>query len=497
MATTLVFTKDLQTSTFTADLGSQLLAGETLASVAEVALSPVTTPSLDLGVITVTSPAISVPIAGGLDGTSYGVTLRCTTSTSRVFDLTLAVLVTNDLTVPYATKNPYAFQALLGSIEAGDAGIGKALFTLPPTLDGSAGYVTWELLDTTGTVYSSGNAYSFLYTPGTFQNVIEAEAVINVPSHVPGTLQGQAYQVRWTLIIAGQPNQHAYEAIQVTSGTTVPLGASQAVEMAGDAVQMQLIVARAYPDVSFSVNANNRQIVASAPSTNPKRVAGGWLYTALLNTADSTTWPASLNPYQVLWRYKDTHDPTPTRETGRLFLLNSSMMDAIIDVESMVMKARTTIDGSQDRVFDPATIMTWLRRGRDMFNAAGGIITDFTMTNATGIVREMWLRYSEISALRAQYLAEGEKAFNFSGQNISLDVDRTQYFSALADSLQNEIDGNIATLKKNLQIKGILGGDGDVAGKLTGITPGAMGAVGIQRNAVSPNYPYPRSFFRG
>lgn len=492
MTTTLVFTKDLQQSTFTADLSDQLLFGETLSSVAEVMLSPATVPALDLGTITVTSPSFSVPVVGGTDGTSYGVTLRCTASSTRVFDIVLAVLVLNDLTVPYATKNPYAFQELLGGLAAGDAGKGKALFTLPASSDGSSGYVTWELLDQQGTVYSSGNAYNYLYTPGSFRNTVEAEAIVNVPSTVPPTLANQFYQIRWALVLAGAVSQYAYENLQVLGSTTVPLGASHTVEMAGDAVQMQLIIDRMYPLVQYEVYANNAIINPVATSSNPKRTASGWLYTALLDTSDGTTWPASLNPYNVLWKYKDASVVTPTRETGRLFLVNSSMMEAIEDVQSMVMKARTTIDGSTDTLFDASTVMTWLRRGRDMFNAAGGIITDFTMTNATGVVREMWLAYSEISALRAQYLAEGEKAFNYSGQAISLDVDRTQYFEQLASNIQNSIDGNIATLKKNLQIKGLLSGDGNVAGSLTSMTLGAMGAVGVGINAISPNYPYNR-----
>lgn len=490
MATTLVFTKDLQAATFTADLSDLLLSGETIASIVEVGVSPITTPALDFGTITVTSPSFSVPCVGGIADTSYGALMRVTTSTTRVVDVTLAVCVLNDMSVPYATKNPYAYQALLGSLHAGDAGLGKTYFTLPATVDGSSGYVTWELLDTTGLVYASGNAYDYLYTPGTFQNTIEAQAVINVPSTVPPTLQGQSYQIRWVLNILGQPNQYAYEALSVTGGTSVPLGVSHSVEMAGDPVQMELVVARAYPSVQFGVYKNNVQLIADSPSVNPKRVASGWLYTALIDTTNADIWKVSLDSYQVIWKYRDASVAAPIRETGRMFLVNASMMDAIVDVESMIMKARTTIDGATDRIFDPTTIMGWLRRGCAMFNAAGGILTDFTMTNATGLVREMWLRYSEIAALRAQALAEGEKAFNFSGQAISLDVDRTQAYSGLADALQNEMDGMIATLKKNLQIKNIFGGDGDVQGHLGGATAGAMGAVGIGVNAISPNWPY-------
>ena len=175
-----------------------------------------------------------------------------------------------------------------------------------------------------------------------------------------------------------------------------------------------------------------------------------------------------------------------------MWLVLPSMFSAIEDVQATVSKARTTIDGAADMLFDPVTVMTWLRRGRDAFNAAGGIITEFNMTNATGQVREFWLKYAEIAALRAQYLAEGEKAFNFSGQAISLDVDRTQYYEQLASNILADVQDSVGTLKKNLTLKGISGGDGNVAGALGGGVPGAMGCVGIGLNAVSPNFPWIR-----
>ncbi|MEK9322795.1 hypothetical protein, partial [Escherichia coli] len=61
----------------------------------------------------------------------------------------------------------------------------------------------------------------------------------------------------------------------------------------------------------------------------------------------------------------------------------------------------------------------------DAFNGAYGQFTSFTMTNARGPIREYWLLYAELAAIQSQYLAEGEKAFNYQGAAISLEVDRT------------------------------------------------------------------------
>jgi hypothetical protein len=143
-------------------------------------------------------------------------------------------------------------------------------------------------------------------------------------------------------------------------------------------------------------------------------------------------------------------------------MLPSSVLNAIEDCRMQVMKARSTLLGFDDAIFDTATIVSWLRRGRDYFNGAGGVFTLFDMTDATGPIRELWLRCSELSMLRAQSLAEGEKAFNFQGQAISLDVDKTQYYDKLADALESQLNNDIAPLKKALKLMGISSGTGNV-----------------------------------
>ena len=492
MALTLVYTKDLNAADLVADLTSSLTPGETIASVAQLGLSPVTTPALS-ATFTNTTTAFTAATTGGSDGTSYGLSVRVTTNLSRVIDVTMAIMVLSNTAVPYATRNPYAFQNLMGPVSAGEAALGKAIFVVDPSIDASQGYVTWELLDNQGNVYASGNAYDYLITTDSFTQIIEANAVVNVPSTVPPSLTGQSYQLRWMLTLGGSNNpEYSYENVQVTDPTgSVPMGASSAVELGGDPVRMQLVVPRMYPVVTCEAYKGNTRIVDPFTSMNPQRTSAGWMYEALFDTASAPTiWKITLDPYSIIWVYRDSNTVIPNRETGRMFLISPSMIDAMQDLQAFAMKAQTTIERFHDVLFDPVTVLTWLRRGRDIFNSVGGIITDFTMTNATGQVREYWIRCAEVAALRAQFLAEGEKAFNFSGQDVSLEVDRTQYYDSVANSLSQEIERDLTTLKKNLQIKGIISGDGDVAGKLGGPTRGAMGAVGTTVSVISPNWPY-------
>ena len=99
------------------------------------------------------------------------------------------------------------------------------------------------------------------------------------------------------------------------------------------------------------------------------------------------------------------------------------------------------------------------------------------MTNAKGGIREYWLMWTELMAIRAQYLAEGEKAFDYSGAAISLNVDRTGYLDSAASAIQSELDNEFKPFKQNLVNKGQTGGDG--SGDLNALGAGAMGAVGV------------------
>jgi hypothetical protein len=123
----------------------------------------------------------------------------------------------------------------------------------------------------------------------------------------------------------------------------------------------------------------------------------------------------------------------------------------------------------------------------DAFNGAYGIFTNFTMTNALGPLREMWLLYAEKGALEAQALLEGEKMFDFQGAAISLNVDRTGMLDTAIGKIQQTLDAEVKPFKQNLLIKGITNGDGsgDGTGDFSKAKRGNMGSVGISIHPAS------------
>ena len=167
---------------------------------------------------------------------------------------------------------------------------------------------------------------------------------------------------------------------------------------------------------------------------------------------------------------------------GPLYLVNTSVLAACEDLRMFINRTNTTIVGQPDMIFTHRALLTFLRMGRDYFNMVFQL-TNFTMSRASGGIRDGWLMCSSIRALRSQFMAEGEQAFDYQGQAISLNVDRTQYYDSLASNLESQLE-MFNKFKSQLTKRGITSGDGDLSN--TNYRAGNVAAVGLNVTAISP-----------
>lgn len=472
------------------DLTSLIGVGNTLATVVPYTQAPTTVPPLVFTVQGLNGVFVDILVQGGKDGTSYGVGLAITDTLGVAYNFTVAIAVREDLAIKFQDTNPFSFQSLLDTIDVGGAAIGKAFFMLPAGTNTASSYVTWSILDKQGVVYAVGNAYDFTPNSTSSYVSVEAHAVVNVPSDITPSSNNDAYQLRWELNQNGSVAQYAFETLRIAEAFSTPQGAQDTVEMQGDLAFLDIVLDRAWDFVSVDVyqSVGNTLIAKDVTITKSTRVSSGWYYQAAF---DTNLVAASLDPFIISWKYKNAIGPS-YRDTGQLFVVNASILRAVKSIEAMVSKARTTLMGFADELFTVPVIVAMLGRGRDTFNGAGGYYSTFNMTNADGQIRELWLKYTEVQLLQAQYLLEGEKAYNFSGQAITLDVDRTQYYQSLANDIKQAADADAKMVKQNLLIKGLTGGDGSLvgAGRF-----GSTGPIGISISPASP-FGYSSGHFR-
>lgn len=482
-----------------ADISTRLNAGETITAVSFGAVDPGTSPALTVTLQSAqTSPVLQFLLSGGVSGTSYGFKATVTTS-ARVLIVVFAVTAQDPQFSPYTTSNPEAFQDLVDQIEAGRAALGTSIFAFPPTIDPAGGFVVWDLLDSNGDVYAGGNAYDYTIRSTGASNIVTARSIINVPSTVPPTMEDQKYQIRYTLQLPqeqglppdpltgaqGQNVFFQYENVRVVGLNTVPLGTAPSAEIQGVPATLSIVLDKPYDNVTVEIWANGKALSAPFQVTEYERTANGWFYSGVIETSQ---FKVSLAAYQVIWKYwASSNSGVVYQEYADLFITNPSIMGAVDDMKAKINKARTTLYGTPDLLYPVPTCLKWLRRGADAFNGAFGQFTNFSMTNAQGVIREFWLLESEMAAIEAQYLAEGEKAFNFQGAAIALEVDRTQYLEAAAERINGRLNNELKDIKVNLIIKGATQGDGSA--DPTALQPGAIGAVGI---TISPASMYGR-----
>ena len=467
---TYVFSKDAEDLATSFDL--TLNPAETVLSI--LTGSPTPTDFTPVAVFATGAGAtVNLHITGGAEGVTYGVPLTVTTD-QRVFVVMVAVAVASASFAPQPSADPGSYQMLVGEIEAGKTAVSNAVFQFGTDFDPSGGYVVWDLMDDQGTIYSSGNAFEYRIVSNGVANVVFARSLVTVPSSVPPSLDNP-YQLRYKLEVNGI-TAYQYENITVFGMPDFQLGTVDAIEMQGDRATLAIATERIYENYVLEIYQGSSQL-ASMPIPNPERISNGY-YVA--GAFDTTPLKASLVPYNVNWKFWSNPNQV-FRESASLWIVNPSIIQAIEDVKSKINKARQTIYQTPDSQYPSTEVLKWLRRGMDAFNGAYGLFTSFTMTNAMGPVREMWLVQAEIAALQAQYMLEGEKAFQFQGAAISLDVDRTAAIDGMISKLQAQLDNELKAFKQNLIIKGNTSGDGsgDGSGNFNKTQRGAMGSVGI------------------
>ena len=470
---TFVFSKGVTDLAATIDVG--LEPGETIDAITVGACTPAAMGSPVLTVLTGVDNPVGFTIQNGADNTTYGFPLTVVT-TLKTFVVTVAVSVQVSTFDPYPNSDPGSYQDLVGSLQVGKSALASTIFQFDSSFDPSSGYVLWDLLDQDGTIYASGNAFEYRIVSSGLLNTVTAKSVINVPSTIPPTVD-LPYQLRYALRV-GNAVSYSYESLTVLGIVDVPTGTQDQVEIVGDLAQLTLVTENLYPNYVLELMQDN-DTVASMPIYNPDKVSNGYFVAGVI---DTSSLPVSLIPYTVLWKFWDVPSRV-YRESAALWVINPSIVQAVEDIKSKINKARQTLFGTSDSQYTTVEIMKWLRRGMDAFNAAYGQFTNFDMTNARGPIREFWLLYAEKMALEAQYLLSAEKAFNFTGAAISLDVDHTQYLDNMIGKIQSQLDQEAKPFKQNLLIKNCISGDGSVS-PLSG-SARALGAVGLTITPVS------------
>lgn len=154
--------------------------------------------------------------------------------------------------------------------------------------------------------------------------------------------------------------------------------------------------------------------------------------------------------------------PVPITYLYKLWALTPQLFLTMTYLEDFLNKSR--IDNVIPELrYTTGDLIGYLERGLNYFNMIEKP-TYFNGTNMQGALLDAHLICSEYYALNTQLLAEGSLSFDFSGQGMSLNVDRTPALESALGRIESQIDSRIIPLKKELVKNGLTGGDGSVGG---------------------------------
>ncbi len=179
--------------------------------------------------------------------------------------------------------------------------------------------------------------------------------------------------------------------------------------------------------------------------------------------------------------------------TYKFWAVTPQIMLAMNFLEDFLNKSRIE-NVIPELQYTAGDLIGYLERGLYLFNNVGQIST-WTGMNMQGVLFDGWLTCASYYALSAQLIAEGSLAFDFSGQGISLNVDRTPQLDSALGRIESAIQDKIVPLKKQLAAQGLRGGDGSIGSKNLNV-PSSHGSLGLI-NAPTTHLPFGVPIFTG
>ena len=166
----------------------------------------------------------------------------------------------------------------------------------------------------------------------------------------------------------------------------------------------------------------------------------------------------------------------------RLWDVTPQVLIASQMLESFLNKARIENVIPELR-YNEGDLLSYLERGLYFFNYTG-YPTGFNGMNMQGAILDAWLICSTYWAISSQLIAEGSLSFDFSGQGISLNVDRTPQLDSALGRIESRIQDTVIPLKKQLSRQGLIDGDGSV-GSTAMRNPNSTGNLKLSNSPVT------------
>jgi hypothetical protein len=278
-----------------------------------------------------------------------------------------------------------------------------------------------------------------------------------------GVTKATEYKIRWRCLGQDGGKYQIYNTILIDP--KADRRDSEIVVLEND-THAAFVMPIAYtPDMnaSYQVYQNNNSVIASPVSfTNIGVSIDAGVDRTYVQIPTVAVQPAL---FANLLSVRATVQGRPRNYSYKYWCITPQIALAMSHIEDFLNKSRIE-NVIPELEYTDGDLVGYLERGLNLFNTIA-VQTSFNGTNMQGPIMDNWLICASYWALGAQLLAEGSLAFDFSGQGVSLNVDRTPQLEAALGRIESRIQDTVLPFKKLLGQQGILGGDGSAgAGNL-------------------------------
>lgn len=215
--------------------------------------------------------------------------------------------------------------------------------------------------------------------------------------------------------------------------------------------------------LTFSLYRNNTPLMVNLPYDDPGVAIECFSNKTLVRLPNAAGQP-KLEPLLLTVEHTPVKAFTPTMYTFKVWVVTPQILVGCASLEQYINKARLS-NVIPELDYTQSDLLEYLARGLNLFNSFPPQLTAFTGTNMQGLIFDGWLQCSAYYALGAQLQAEGAMAFDFSGQTVSLNVDRTPAIESALGRIESALDNHVKPAKKLLARAGVNSGDGSQGGQ--------------------------------
>lgn len=234
--------------------------------------------------------------------------------------------------------------------------------------------------------------------------------------------------------------------------------------------------------LSFSVFRNNQALMNNLPWSDPTVKIERYSDKTVVRLPN-VAGDSKLEPILVLVEHVRKGAFSPTQYSYKAWAITPQMLVGLNSLEQYINKARLS-NVIPELEYTQSDLLEYLARGLNLFNSFPPTLTAFNGRNMQGIIFDGWLQCSAYYALSAQLQAEGAMAFDFSGQEVSLNVDRTPAIESALGRVESALNEHVKPMKKLLARAGVISGDGSQGGRfIDGSTQ--IGALSLSNSPVS------------